>query len=300
MNRFLTHPYLLLCLTAACWGANAVAGKLAVGHVSPMMLTLVRWAIAIAIVLPFAWGPLRRDWPAVRANLPFLFALGVFGMALFNGLFYTALLYTSAVQATIVQSAMPLVVFIGMFLLFGQRVRRAQLIGFAITALGVAITAARGDLSSLLSVGLNRGDALMVVAVVLYAGYTVALGFRPKLHWLTMILVLSVGALVASVPMLVWEIEAGGYIAPDAQGWAVALFTAIFPSLVGQVLYIRGVEMIGASRANLFINFVPIFGAGLAVLVLAEPLLPYHFVALALVICGITIAERARLGAASQ
>jgi hypothetical protein len=38
------------------------------------------------------------------------------------------------------------------------------------------------------------------------------------------------------------------------------IFTAIFPSLVAQVLFIKGNEIIGSNRAGIFINLVPIFG----------------------------------------
>ena len=62
----------------------------------------------------------------------------------------------------------------------------------------------------------------------------------------------------------------------------------MFPSLVSQLLFIRGVELIGANRAGLFVNLVPVFGAILAVAVLGEPFRLYHAVALALVLCGIS------------
>ena len=294
MVRPFSHPYVLLGLTAIFWGGNAVAGKLAVGHVSPMMLTFLRWAMAVLVVLPFAFPKLKEDWPAVRKNLVFLFLLGAGGMTLFNAILYTALVYTTAVQVMIVQSAMPLVVFLGMFLFFRTRVLPLQIVGFALTAAGVALTAARGDPSALLSLELNRGDALMVGAVVLYGAYTVALGFKPRLHWQTMIFALALSAFVTAVPLLAMEIGAGDAIAPDGVGWAIVVFTGILPSIAAQVFYIRGVELIGANRANLFINLVPIFGAVLAVAILSEPLLPYHFAALALVLGGIMLAERAK------
>lgn len=289
--RHLAHPYVLLALAAFFWGANAVAGKLALGHISPMALTALRWAVATLLVLPFAWPRLKVDWPLMRRHLPYFFLMGAVGMTLFNALLYTAVIYTSAVQATIVQSSMPLVVFLGMFVFFRVRVLPVQLLGFALTAAGVALTAARGDPAALLSLDLNYGDALMLGAVLCYGGYTVALGRKPPVHWLTTILALCVGAFLSALPLLVWEIERGGFIAPDARGWAIALFVATLPSLGSQVFYIRGVETIGANRANLFVNFVPIFGAGLAIAILGEPLLAYHLAALALVIGGITIAN---------
>lgn len=289
---------MLLGLTALFWGGNAVAGKLAVGHVSPMALTFLRWTCAVAAVAPFAWPHFKADWPVVRQRWLYLLLLGAGGMTVFNAVFYLALVYTSAVQATIVQSSMPLIVFLGMFLFFQVRVLPVQVFGFALTALGVVLTATRGDPTALLSLDLNRGDALMLFAVLLYGSYTVALGSKPHIHWLTMAFVLSLGAAVSAVPFALGEIALGVHRAPDARGWAIVLYTAIFPSLVAQVFYIRGVEAIGANRANLFINLVPLFGAGLAVAILGERLLPYHLVALALVVGGIMLAERARKTAA--
>ena len=54
------------------------------------------------------------------------------------------------------------------------------------------------------------------------------------------------------------------------RGWAIIAYTAIFPSILSQIFYIRGVEMIGANRAGLFINLVPIFGTLLSILILGE------------------------------
>lgn len=294
MARLLSHPYILLGLTALFWGGNAVAGKLAVGHVSPMALTFLRWVCALALVAPLAWPHVKADWPLVRERWLYLFLLGAGGMTVFNCVFYLALVYTSAVQVTIIQSAMPLIVFLGMFLFFQVRVLPVQIFGFGLTAIGVVLTATRGDPGALLSLDFNRGDALMLLAVLLYGGYTVALRSKPRLHWLTMAFVLAAGAAVSAVPFALGEIWLGVHDAPDARGWAIVLYTAIFPSLVAQSFYIRGVEAIGANRANLFINLVPLFGAALAVMILGERLLPYHFVALALVVGGITLAERAR------
>jgi len=47
MRRVLTwlygHPYFLLTLTMLMWGGNAVASRLAVGEVSPLTFTFLRW-----------------------------------------------------------------------------------------------------------------------------------------------------------------------------------------------------------------------------------------------------------------
>jgi drug/metabolite transporter (DMT)-like permease len=74
-------------------------------------------------------------------------------------------------------------------------------------------------------------------------------------------------------------------------GWAIALYTMIFPSILSQMFYVRGVELIGPNRASLFINLIPLFGAVGSVLILGEKLEAFHLIAAALVVAGIIIAE---------
>ena len=92
--------YLLLLSTTLFWGGNAVAGKLAVGHVSPMLLTALRWGGALVILAALGWPRLRDDWAKVRRNLPLLTALGALGFTGFNIALYTALIHTTAINAT--------------------------------------------------------------------------------------------------------------------------------------------------------------------------------------------------------
>ncbi|UUP17239.1 DMT family transporter [Nitratireductor thuwali] len=283
--------YLLLLMTTLFWGGNAVAGKLAVGHVSPFMLTTMRWVLALMVLAPFAWRPLRRDWPAIRANLPLLAALGCVGFTLFNATFYSALQYTAAVNVSIEQAAIPMVIIVLNFLLFGVRAKWLQLVGFALSLVGIALTASHGDLSRLAELDINFGDMLMLLAVLFYGIYTVFLRFKPDLHWLSMITVLASSAFVATLPFLAWEYTRGNMVPPDGRGWAIAAYTALFPSILAQVFYIRGNELIGGNRAGLFVNLVPIFGTLLSVLLLGEDFRLYHAVAIALVFCGIALAE---------
>lgn len=291
MKSLFRNPFILLTIVALLWGGNAIAGKLAVGHVSPMLLTSLRWLLACVFIAPLAWRDAQREWPIIRQHWVKLYLLAALGFTAFNALFYWALNYTSAINVTIVQSGMPLIVFLGSFLFFGLRPVKSQLFGFSLTLLGVLITVAHGQISNLLSLDLNRGDALMLLATILYGGYTVALRYRPPLHWRSMIIVLALFAFLSSLPFSAYEYWAGYSLIPDARGLGVVLYIAIFPSLIAQSLYMRGVDLIGGNRANLFINLVPVFGSILAVVILAEEFKAYHFTALGLVVGGILFAE---------
>lgn len=286
------RAYLLLTLTTFFWGANAIAGKLAVGHISPMLLTSVRWGMALAILLCFALPQVKRDRAGIARHWLMLTLLGAFGFAAFNITLYSALEFTSAINVVIEQAGMPIVIFLANFLLFRIRVTGAQILGFLLTVAGVAVAASSGSLERLMALELNRGDAIMLFGVLLYGGYTVALRFKPEMHWQSLMSVMALAAFITSLPFTLWEISRDAVIWPDARGWMVAAYTAIFPSLVAQVYFMRGTELIGSNRAGLFINLVPIFGTLMSVLILGEILHLYHVLALTLVIGGIALAER--------
>lgn len=286
--------YLCLVIATLSWGGNAVAGKLALGHISPMMLTFWRWAIAVAIIFAISLPQLRKDWPVVRKRLPILIFYGVIGYTTFNAVLYTALKYTTAINVAIEQAGIPMLIFLINFVLFRTRVSLAQVFGFSLTLVGVALTASHGDLASLLDLTLNFGDALMLIAVVAYAVYTVSLRWKPVIDWRTLMAIPAFFALLTTVPLVLWEHAGDAAIWPDTRGWVIALYTALFASLLAQVLYIKGVEGIGPNRASLFINLIPVFGTLLSVAIIGEELQFFHIAALVLALGGIAIAEKGK------
>lgn len=286
-----TTAYILLVLTTLMWGGNSIAGKMAVGHVSPMILVFFRWLLAFLVLLPVAWRPLREDWPVVRPHLLKLSVLGACGFTLFNVIFYTALNYTTAINVSIEQAGMPVLIILINFFLFRMRASWAQLVGALVTIVGVVLTAAHGDPLQLMTLQLNFGDAIMLIAVILYSFYSVGLRLKPNIQWQSLILVFTGSSLLTATPFALWEIASSNAIYPDLEGWLLIAYTAFIVSAVSQVFFIRGIELIGPNRAGIFINLVPIFGTLLSVLILGESFHLYQGIALALVLGGIWMAE---------
>ena len=275
------------------WGGNAVAGKFAVGHVSPLMLTAARWTIASCLLLFLARRHLRTDWPIIKQRLVYLFCMGAIGFTVFNGLLYTALHYTTAVNVAILQGAMPMMIFLLNFIAFRVATTWAQALGYALTLIGVLLTAAAGNLDRLMALNVNVGDLLMLAAGVLYATYSVFLRSKPDIHWMSFLCLLVFSAALAAIPMALYEATTDSFIWPTTlTGWSVVAYTALLASIVAQAGYIRGVEMLGGNAAGLFLNLVPIFGVVLAVLLLGEAFTFHHALAMALVVGGIVIAQR--------
>lgn len=286
------QPYLLLFLATLFWAGNAVAGKLAVGHISPFLLTSLRWLVATTVALPIAYKYLRDDWALIRSKLLFLFILGTVGFSLFNNLMYSALQTTTAMNVAIIQAGLPASIFLLNFLFYKVSANRYQLLGFPVTVVGVIVVASQGQWQVLSQLSFVVGDILMLLAITFYGVYSVMLSKKPAIHWLSLISVLSLSALIASLPFVVFESFRGELIQPDPKAWLVVLYTALFASLLAQVFWIRGLELLGSNAASLFINLVPVLGTLLAIGLLGESLYWHHMLGLVFIVGGIMLAQK--------
>lgn len=291
----LDNAYLLLALTMLQWAGNTIAGRLAVGEISPMALTTCRWVGVVLLMGVVARKQLREHWPTLRSRLVYLCLLGMLGFTLFNALFYLAAHSTTAVNMGILQGSIPVFVLVGAYLAYRTPVSLLQFLGVGITISGVILVAVRGELQRLLQFIFNPGDMIMLAACVLYAGYTVALRRRPEVAALAMFSVMASAALLTALPLLALEIHRGEVIWPSLTGWAVVTYVTLFPSFLAQIFFMRAVQLIGPGRAGIFVNLVPIFSAGLGVLLLGEPFRWFHGAALGLVLGGIWLAEHQRV-----
>jgi drug/metabolite transporter (DMT)-like permease len=288
------NAYLLLSLTTLMWGLNTIFARLAVDNVSPMLLVLLRWVLACGVLMVIARQSIRTDWPLLKSRLPFLFLMGAFGYTGFNALFYVAGHHTTAINMGILQGSMPIIVLVAGALLFGDHASRIQWIGTVFTLIGVALVASGGDMATLKALKVNIGDVWMLIACIFYAVYTVLLKKRPAVSALGFFAFMALSAMVTSIPLVAAEWWRGEILWPTPMGWLLIALIGLGPSLAAQLFFMRGVQLIGATRAGIFINLVPVLGPMLAVLVLGERFGWHHALALALVLGGIFIAERGR------
>lgn len=293
-----TPAYGLLTLTALLWAGNAVTSRWAPGHVSPQVITTLRWAVACAVLTPFAGRRLAAEWPLLRPHWLRILLMGGLGYTAFNCLFYAAGAYTGAINLALFQGAIPVLVIVLNRLAYRIPVTAGQMAGVVLTLIGAGLAATHGDLSVLTHLAFNRGDVLVFGACLLYAGYTIFLPTRPKVSGLAFFAAMAFAALVTSLPPLAVEWASGHAVWPGLEGWGMVAFVGLGPSLLAQLFFMRGVELIGPNRAGLFVNLVPIFGAILAVLLVGEPFGATEGIALALVLGGIACAERLKPGRA--
>lgn len=293
--RIMDQPYLLLVLAPLFWGGNVVAAKLVVGEIDPFLLLASRCVLATLFIFPFAFRHLQADWAVVRRSWPIVMAFGAIGYALFNVFLYVGLQTTTAVNSAIEQASLPMLILGANFIVFRVRARPIQIVGVLLAISGVVLTATHGDPARLVTLDINIGDGFVILACLAYTAYTLALRFRPKMHIMSFMAVSFSGAAITGVVMLMLFGGGLGQVATLADApsvvWAVIAYVAIFPSMFSQVAYARGVELVGANRAAPSHNLIPVFGTLGSVLILGERLEPYHFLAAAIIVGGIVMAE---------
>jgi len=292
MKRLNTAPTLLLLLTTLFWGGNAVASQFAVGHISPMMVTFLRWLFASLFLLILYGKQVRAAWQEAKNYWRLILLMSFLGFTGFNAIFYVAAQSTGAINIGILQGAIPVLVVLGSLIFYRASVTFKQVCGILLTLPGVVIIASKGDISTLRSLNFNIGDILMLGACALYSGYTLLIRKRPKMEPQVFMTLLSFFALGLSLPLLFTEVISGQFFWPTSQGWLVALYAGFIVSALSQLFFIRATDIVGPVKAGVYVNLVPLIAAFLSVILLGEHFELYHAVALTMVMSGIYLAQK--------
>ena len=148
---------------------------------------------------------------------------------------------------------------------------------------------------SLMTMAFNLGDLLMLVACICYAGFTVGLTKKMPVNTFLLLTVFSFFAAITLAIGTIFEYLEGDLVLPSPFGFFAIFYSGVMASLVGQLLFVRGVRAIGSNRAGLYLNMVPVFGAMMAVIFLGENLQLFHFISALFVLSGIYLVERFKL-----
>jgi len=290
--RLYGNAYLLLALAGLCWSGNHILGRAIAGQVPPFAVACVRYFLAALILYPFARAHLAQDWPAIRARLGLMVFLSVIGGGLFAASQYLGLQLTTAMNVSVMNSLVPVLIAVVAAVMFGDRLTARQAFGLAVSLAGVLAIITRLDASILTTLGFNWGDLLILFNMLLWAVYSASLRLRPQVHWTSFVFVFAVISGLTTLPFWAWEHAHGFTVQPT---WLTAFtfaYVTIFATIVAVVFWNRGVELIGANRAGIFLHLIPIYSALLTGAVLGEPLMSYHVVGFALILAGVWLAAR--------
>lgn len=293
MMKSLKNPYLLLTLTALFWSGNMVVGRGIRADVPPLAMAFWRWLLAFLLILPLAAPHFRTQWPLLRRSWRSVTLLGLLGVGGYNTFAYLALQTTTATNAVLLNSFIPVATMAIAWLVLGKRLSLPSCLGVAVSLAGALTIVARGELAVLLNFNLNQGDLWMLLAITVWALYTIGLAWRPAgVDAMLLLAAFTAVGLAALLPAYLWEMAQGHSIRAHAGSLAALAYVGIFPSFIGYIFYNRGVAEVGASRASLFIHLMPVFGTLLSAIFLGEQPQHFHYVGISLIFIGIFLTMR--------
>ena len=270
------------------WSGNMTINQLTVGAIAPSSVAFLRWMLALAVLTPFlapmAWKhrvTIRREWPKIAV-------LGLLGMGLWQGLAYVAAETTSATNMGILAAMVPLLTVLLSALILREAPSLGGTLGGILALVGVSVLLGQGNPSSLLELTVARGDLLMVVAATCYALYGVMLKHWPMElpPWILLYAQVIFAVLFLLPPYLM-----GPMTPVDGSNIGLILYAGIPASIVTTYLWMRAIRQIGASRASIFINLMPVFSALIAMAFLGEQIALYHLTGGVLVLGGVIMAQ---------
>lgn len=289
--------YVLLILVCVIWGATPACGRMLALKLSPLLLTGARFFCMAVILFAFilAFGK-KSDLKPTRHDLWIMIAMGALGVFLHNGLLMTGLRFTTASNTAMIESIGPTITCVLAFLVIGERLSALGWVGIAISCMGALSIVTHGSLDTLLNLSFNKGDLIIVACEAMWSAYTVVSWFLrggcstlAVTAWSGM-----AGALMCFVGGgLTGQLHMAEMNLADC---AAFFYLVVFSGIIAFVGWNYAALRVGVSKAGTFVYIIPFAGALAGWLILDEQLFVSQFVGGAVVVSGMIVTTRTKLG----
>ena len=280
-------------LLAFCWLLAAgvfIAVKWAGTYTPPWTLVFYRLLFATLFLLPFVAVHYREMAARLRDHYKVIFLIGALGLALTQGALFTALHHSSAINVSIVFSVWPITAIILAAVFLGDRLTALQVFGVTLCFTGVLVVVAQGNPDTVIHMGVNTGDLLVLAAVLCFSFYTVMIKkVKIDLAALPLLVLILGAATLASTPFYIWEILYDPRISVDWHDLAAITYVAIPGGGIMYLLFNIGIASLGAAKASVTFYLQTLFTVILAYALLDEQLHLYHAAGIALIATGIML-----------
>jgi len=286
--------YLILILTTIFWSGNFIVGKAAsMFQIPPFSLNFYRWFFAGLILLPFTYKEIINKKKYILKNLGFFIILGITSITIFNSIVYYSLYYTQVISGILMISTIPVwIIFISSILNI-EKTNIFQIIGVILSLTGVIFIITKIDLNLVKNLDFNKGDLSMVVAMFSWAIYSALLKSKKyEISQVSLLEVVIICGLIFLIPIYFIEMNMGNPIILGKPFYLILGYVVIFPGLAAFFFWIKGISIIGANRAGIFLHLMPIMGAIMAMLIFDEKFMFYHILGAIFIIAGITLSNK--------
>ncbi|MDX2304770.1 MAG: DMT family transporter [Microscillaceae bacterium] len=277
--------FLYLFTAAFLWGLNFHLAKVMLQDTGFLEAGFWRYflGVLVLITLTFYDLPSYRVFRVHHKGLLLVGAIGLFG---FNYLFFLGMQYTTAINATLIVSLNPALTLFFSYLILKTPMTRQHISGILLALVGVVYLLSKGNLYNLQKIQFSRGDMIILAANTVFAlhhvwvkKYAVNISNR-HFTFLTNLICLLCFVLVLPLSQL------GNWTSYDLPFWLAAFGIGALGTAWAYLLWNVGVQKIGANKAGIFMNVVPLSGALLAVF-FGESLYFYHLWSALLIISGL-------------
>ncbi len=286
--------YLLLILTTLFWSGNFVVGKAASTYeIPPFTLNFYRWLFAGLILLPFTLREILEKKNYIFNNIGFFIILGVTSITIFNSTVYYSLYYMQVISGVLMISTIPVWIMFISSILGIEQTNKFQIFGVILSLLGVLFIITKSDLEVIKNLAFNRGDLIMASGMFAWALYSALLKKKKyEISQITLLEVVIITGLVFLIPVYILEIYFGNQIVLGKPFILTLSYVVIFPGLASFFFWIKGIAIIGANRAGVFLHLMPVFGSIMAIILFDEKFMIYHLFGAIFIIAGITLSNR--------
>ena len=289
--------YILLFLAALFWSGNFVVGKFASYYqIPPFSLNFYRWLFAWLILAPFTIQEILKKKDYILNNLGLFIILGVTSITIFNSIVYYSLNFTQVISGVLMISTIPVMIIFISSLLKIEKTNFFQIIGVALSLIGVVFIVTKADIEILKTLNFNKGDLTMVIAMFSWATYSALLKKKKyELSQISLLEVVITFGLVFLIPIYFIEMNMGYVIKLEKPFYLTLAYVVLFPGLASFFFWIKGIAIIGANRAGVFLHLMPIFGAVMAMIIFDEQFMFYHFLGAIFILSGIILSNRKKI-----
>jgi len=286
--------YFILILTTIFWSGNFIVGKAAsMFQIPPFSLNFYRWFFAGLILLPFTYKEIINNKKYILDNLGFFIILGITSITIFNSIVYYSLYYTQVISGILMISTIPVwIIFISSILNI-EKTNIFQILGVILSLTGVIFIITKADLDLIKNLDFNKGDLSMVVAMFSWAIYSALLKSKKyEISQVSLLEVVIICGLIFLIPIYFIEMNMGNSIILGKPFYLILAYVVIFPGFASFFFWIKGISIIGANRAGVFLHLMPIFGAIMAIIIFDEKFMFYHFLGAIFIIAGIALSNK--------
>ena len=214
-------------------------------------------------------------------------------MCIFTSFTYNALNYTQVINASLFNTAIPVTIILVCFLLKIEKTNIFQIIGVILSFTGVVVIITKANFEILKNLDFNKGDITMVFGMLSWATYSALL--KKKKHELSQLTLLEVVisfGFIFLIPIYFIEYQMGYRIILNQSFYMILFYVVLFPGLISFIFWIKGVALIGANRAGVFLHMMPVLSAIMAMIIFNEKFMFYHMLGAIFILTGILLSNR--------